>query len=133
MFYHIIWYPSTPLCLYSCRLFSFHYYITSFVFYQKTECKSIYYHFSGDHENSTFRKLARNKCICRNTCDFFRDTTDIFNHKCIITYSSTDNFFSHIPVSIGLIFCWGNWKLDLYYLPQFVIAVLFCDNGCPNL
>ena len=39
----------------------------------KTECKSIYYHFSGDHESSSFRKLARNKCICRDTCDFFRD------------------------------------------------------------
>ena len=34
MFHHIIWCPSIPLCVYNCRLFSFHY-VTSFVFYQK--------------------------------------------------------------------------------------------------
>ena len=37
----------------------------------KTECKRIYYHFRRDHESSSFRKLARNKWICRETCDFF--------------------------------------------------------------
>ena len=26
-----------------------------------------------DHESSSFCKLARNKWICRETCDFFRD------------------------------------------------------------
>ena len=62
MFYHIIC-PSIPLCTYNCCLFSFHYYVTSFVFYQKTECESIYYHFRHDHESSSFQKLARNKWI----------------------------------------------------------------------
>ena len=32
---------------------------------------SIYYHFRHDHESSSFRKLARNKWSCRETCDFF--------------------------------------------------------------
>ena len=35
MFYHIIWCPSIPLRVYNCRLFSLHYHVTSFVFYQK--------------------------------------------------------------------------------------------------
>ena len=55
------------------NLFNFHYFVTSFVFYQKTECKSIYYNFRRDRESSRFRKLARNKWICGETCDFFRD------------------------------------------------------------
>ena len=37
----------------------------------ETECKSIYYHFRRNHESSNFRKLARNKWICREICDFF--------------------------------------------------------------
>ena len=44
-----------------------------FCILSKTECKSIYYHFRHDHESSSFQKLARNKWICRETCDFFRD------------------------------------------------------------
>ena len=35
MFFHIIWCSSITLCLYNCRLFSFQYYVTIFVFYQK--------------------------------------------------------------------------------------------------
>ena len=35
MFYHIIWCPSIPLCVYYCQLFSFQYYVTSFIFYKK--------------------------------------------------------------------------------------------------
>ena len=35
MFYHIIWHPSISLCVYDYRLFSFHYYVTSFLFFQK--------------------------------------------------------------------------------------------------
>ena len=42
-----------------------------FCILSKTECKSIYYHFKRDHETRSFRKLARNKWICRVTCDFF--------------------------------------------------------------
>ena len=34
----------------------------------KTEYKSIYYHFRRDHESS-----SRNKWICGETCDFFRN------------------------------------------------------------
>ena len=44
-----------------------------FCILSKTECKSIYYHFRRDHESSNFRKLARNKWICRETFDFFSD------------------------------------------------------------
>ena len=44
-----------------------------FCILSKTECKSICYHFRRDHESSSFRKLARNKWICRETCDFFCD------------------------------------------------------------
>ena len=40
IFYHIIWCPSIPLCVYNCRLFSFHYYVTSFVFYQKQNVRA---------------------------------------------------------------------------------------------
>ena len=35
MFYHIIWWTSISLCVYNYRLFGFHYYVTSFAFYQK--------------------------------------------------------------------------------------------------
>ena len=37
MFYRIIWlsHHSITLCIYNCRLFSFQYYVTIFVFYQK--------------------------------------------------------------------------------------------------
>ena len=44
-----------PLCYKFCVL-------------SKTECKSIYYHFR--HESNSFWKLARNKWICQETCDF---------------------------------------------------------------
>ena len=56
MFYHIIWCPSIPLCVYNSGLLSFHYYVMSFAFYQ-----------------NSFWKLARNKSICWETCDFLRD------------------------------------------------------------
>ena len=36
-----------------------------------TERKSIYYHFTHDHKSSGFRKLARNKWICWEICNFF--------------------------------------------------------------
>ena len=42
-------------------------------FIKETKCKSIDYNFRRDHEISSFRKLARNKCICQETCDFFGD------------------------------------------------------------
>ena len=35
MFCHIIWSPSITLCVYTCRLLIFQYYITIFLFYQK--------------------------------------------------------------------------------------------------
>ena len=41
-----------------------------FCILSKTECVSIYYHFKRDHESSSYRKLARNKWICRETFDF---------------------------------------------------------------
>ena len=40
MFYHIILCPLIPLCVYNCCLFSFHYYVTSFVFYQKQNVRA---------------------------------------------------------------------------------------------
>ena len=44
-----------------------------FCILSKTECKSIYYHFRRDQESSSFRKLAGNKWICRETSDFFSE------------------------------------------------------------
>ena len=44
-----------------------------FCILSKTESKCIYHHFGRDHESSSFRKLARIKWICRETCDFFCD------------------------------------------------------------
>ena len=44
-----------------------------FYILSKTERKSIYSHFRRDHEYSSFQKLARNKWICRETCDIFSD------------------------------------------------------------
>ena len=49
-----------------------------FCILSKTECKSIYYHFRRDHYSSNFQKLARNKWICQETCDFFRDQFTLF-------------------------------------------------------
>ena len=48
-----------------------------FCILSKIECESIYYHFRRDHESS-FPKLAKNKWICRETCDFFRDQFTLF-------------------------------------------------------
>ena len=31
-----------PLCVYNCRLFSFHYYVTNFVFYQKQNVRAFF-------------------------------------------------------------------------------------------
>ena len=42
-----------------------------FCILSKTECKSIYYHFRRDNKSSSFRKLPRNKWICRESYDFF--------------------------------------------------------------
>ena len=67
MFY-TSWCPSIPLCIHNSSLFdlfNFHYYVKSFVFYQKPECKSIYYNFRRDQKSSSFWKLARNKWICQ--------------------------------------------------------------------
>ena len=46
MLYHIIC-PSIPLCVYSYPLFSFHYYVTSFVFYQKQNVRRAFNVISG--------------------------------------------------------------------------------------
>ena len=35
IFYHIIWCPSITMRVYNCRLFSFQYHVTIFVFYEK--------------------------------------------------------------------------------------------------
>ena len=59
----------------------------------KTECKSIYYHFRRDHESSSFRKLARNKWICRETCDFFRNNKMISINLHVVESSFTFSLF----------------------------------------
>ena len=41
-----------------------------FYILSKAEYKGIYHHFRRDHEGSSFRKLARNKWICRETFEF---------------------------------------------------------------
>ena len=51
-----------------------------FCILSKTECKSIYYHFRRDYESGSFRKLARNKWICREICDFFSWSIHSNNH-----------------------------------------------------
>ena len=56
-----------------------------FYILSKTDCKSIYYHFRRDHESSSFWKLARNKWICREICDFF------FKQWYITIYKSQQN------------------------------------------
>ena len=61
-----------------------------FCILSRTECKSIYYHFSGDHESSSFRKLARNKCIYRDTFDFFRDQFTLLAIKFNLWYLCKD-------------------------------------------
>ena len=40
IFYHIIWFPSIPWYVYNCRFFRFHYYVTSFVFYEKQNVRA---------------------------------------------------------------------------------------------
>ena len=53
----------------------------------KTECKSIYYDFRLDHESSSFRKLARNKWICQEICDFFSLSIYFISHQFLIPAS----------------------------------------------
>ena len=38
---YIIWFPSVPLSVYKCRLFSFQYFVTNFSIWSKAECISI--------------------------------------------------------------------------------------------
>ena len=52
-----------------------------FCILSKTECKSIYYHFRRDHESSSFWKLARNKWICQEICDFFSWSIYFVSHQ----------------------------------------------------
>ena len=44
-----------------------------FCILSKTERKSIYYHFRRDDKSGSFRKLARNKWICREACDILKE------------------------------------------------------------
>ena len=60
-----------------------------FCILSKTECKSIYYHFRRDHESSSFRKLARNKWICREIYDFFRDQSTLLAINSLLMISLT--------------------------------------------
>ena len=62
-----------PIVLIELSFIEFSLLCCEFCILSKTECKSIYYHFRHDHESSSFRKLARNKWICREICDFFGD------------------------------------------------------------
>ena len=65
-----------------------------FCILSKAECKSIYYHFRCDHEDSSFQKLARNKWICQETSDFFfRDqfTLLAINSISLITFFQLEN------------------------------------------
>ena len=64
-----------------------------FCILSKTECKSIYYHFRRDHASSSFRKLVRNKWICRETCDFFRDQ---HNTNVLFVHPTSDLMFSAV-------------------------------------
>ena len=70
MFYHITSiYPNVRI-KFSFVQFSLLCY--EFSILSKIESTSIYYHFRRDHESSSFRKLARNKWICWEICDFVR-------------------------------------------------------------
>ena len=51
-----------------------------FCILSKQNCKSIYYHLSHYHESS-FRKLARNKWICREICDSFFVINYVISHQ----------------------------------------------------
>ena len=71
-----------------------------FCILSKTECKSIYYQYRRDHECSSFRKLARNKWICLEICDFFFVMN---SKKCISALLATVNtnvFFSMMIFAI---------------------------------
>ena len=52
-----------------------------FCILSKIECKYIYYHYWRDHESSSFRKLARNKWICPEICDFFSWSIYFISHQ----------------------------------------------------
>ena len=60
-------------CAYTIVVCSVFIIMLRLLYFIKNRIKSIYYHFRRDHESSSFRKLARNKSICRETCDFFSD------------------------------------------------------------
>ena len=79
-----------------------------FCILSKTECKSIYYHFRPDHQSSSFRKLARDKWICRETCDFFSYTfffafSPLVNS--IIVFFLLESFIFLEFSSFGCLFC----------------------------
>ena len=111
VFYHIIWCPSTPFCVYNCRLFSFYYHVASFVFCQKQNVRE----FRLDYESSSFRKLGRNKWICRQTFDFFTS----------LVINSMFNFLFISNLSSFMLLC---WCLHHYFHKGGVILLVFSDN-----
>ena len=90
-----------------------------FCILSKAECKSIYYHLKRDHESSSIQKLARNKWICQETCDFFYEE-DIFSCcKRKVTYASDSTiggkarlasvqWVSHFSFTKILVVFWGH-------------------------
>ena len=93
--YHVMFYTSYDVhlsqCAYTIVVWSVFIIMLRICILSKTECKSIYYHFRCDHESNSFRKLARNKWTCRETCDFFCDqftllafNSIVFAHNSII-------------------------------------------------
>ena len=91
-----------------------------FCILSKIDYKSFYYHFTCDHESSRFRKLARNKWICRENCDFFfRNGALVFNNGprtlpgnplyCIIL----DNWISDNLISVYELFAKTLWRFAI--------------------
>ena len=88
-----------------------------FCILSKTECKSIYYHFRPDHQSSSFRKLARDKWICRETCDFF-SYTFFFAFSPLVNSIIVFFFLSHL-------FFWSFLLLVVYFVSLVIFALCF--------
>ena len=78
-------------------------------FIKKTRCKRKY-NFRRDQKSSRFRILARNKWICRETCDFF----------CWLIFLIYDFF----PV------CWSKVNFKFQVRPIHLGEIDWCSTNC---
>ena len=140
MFYHIIWCPSIPLCVYNCRLFSFHYYVTSFAFYQKQNVRAFIMILRVTMKAVAFDSSSEINGFVEKLVIFswwikyiFKRCSNTFAPKCIFVYLwSLAHYCKSFILKryIQTIFPSKSKITINYYISQFINALLSIICNC---